>query len=150
MSRFSSPATAYLPLRTYLCLRTLVVAVVCLGLAESLNGRLIAQAGAVGYAVVAVQVLCALIGLADVFINDVLPERFHMHWARAHRHYGYIGLALGNCAFLLVMAKADTLTLLALSYLVDAAFACFVAVGTVLRNQRSRLYPYVDRRKARA
>lgn len=150
MGRFTRPETAYLTLRVYLCLRTLVVAIVSLGEPDSLNGRLIEASGATSYIAIAVTVFCAVVGLLDVVVNDILPDDFHMRWARNHRHLGYIGLALGNCAFLLAIAKADTLSLLAISYFVDAVFAVHVAVGTVIRNQKSKRYPYVDRRKERA
>jgi hypothetical protein len=150
MERFSRPETAYLPLRTYLCLRTLIVAAVSLFMEGSLNGRFIEQGGTAAYTVVMLLVLCASVGLLDVLINDVLPAQYHMSWARGYRHIGYIGLAVGNTAFLLVMAKQDTVSLLALSYAVDATFASLVAVGTVVRNQRSRQYPAIDRRRARA
>jgi hypothetical protein len=149
MELFGRPETAFLPLRIYLCLRTLVVCIVSIGIVDSLNGRLIDQAGQVGYDMVSLQVVCSVIGLLDALINDIMPRRFHMNWARGYRHIGYIGLAIANCAYLLIMAKAGTMTLLALSYGVDAAFAVLVAVGTVVRNQNSRKYPAIDRRKAR-
>lgn len=149
MNLFGRPETAFLPLRAYLCLRTLVVAAVSLGVADSLNGQFIDAAGQAGYAIVLLQVTCALTGLLDIVINDLLPARYHMTWARNYRHIGYIALAIADCAYLLVMAKQGTFTLLALSYALDAAFAVVVAAGTVVRNQKSRTYPNVDRRKAR-
>ena len=149
MNLFGRPETAFLPLRLYLCLRTLVVATVSLGVAESLNGQFIDAAGKAGYAIVFLKVTCAVTGLLDILINDLLPPRFHMTWARSYRHIGYIALAIADCAYLLVMAKQDTFTLLALSYALDATFAVFVAAGTVVRNQKSRTFPNVDRRKAR-
>ena len=150
MDRFHRPESSYLPLRIYLCLRTIIVAVVSLGIPGGLNGRLIAQGGAVAYAVVAFMVFCAVVGLLDAIINDILPDRYALPWARNHRHFGYIGLSMGGCVFLFVMARNEAITLLALSYAVDALFAAGVAVGSILRNQRSRRYPYIDRRQARA
>ena len=107
------------------------------------------EAGKAGYAIVFLQVTCAVTGLLDILINDLLPPRFHMTWARSYRHIGYIAQAIADCAYLMVMAKQDTFTLLALSYALDATFAVFVAAGTVARNQKSRTFPNVDRRKAR-
>lgn len=140
------PEKAYLPLRTYLCFRTLIV-VVSLFVGGSLNGKLVEQSGEAGFAVLFAQAALAIIGLLDIIINDVLPDRFRIPTARFCRHYVYIGLALCNSAFLLVMAKNDTLTLLALSYVVDGIAAVWIAVGTIIRNQRTSRYPYVDRRK---
>lgn len=141
------PKKAYLPLRTYLCAQTLIVIIVSVFTEGSLNGRLVEQAGGVGYLVLALQAALASIGLLDIFINDILPDRFRIPAARFYRHYVYIGLAVCNCAFLLVMAKNDTLTLLALSYVADGMAAVWVSVGTIVRNQRTNQYPYVDRRK---
>ena len=141
------PEKAYLPLRTYLCSRTLAVVIVTLFVTGGLNHRPVEQAGAAGFLVLALQAGLAMIGLLDIFINDILPERFRIPSARFYRHYMYIGLALCNSAFLLVMAKNDTLTLLALSYVVDGIAAVWIAVGTIVRNQRTSRYPYVDRRK---
>lgn len=141
------PEKAYRPIRTYLCLRTLIVVVVSLFVEGPLNGKLVEQSGEAGFAVLFAQAALAIIGLLDIIINDVLPDRFRIPTARFCRHYVYIGLALCNSAFLLVMAKNDTLTLLALSYVIDGIAAVWIAVGTIIRNQRTSRYPHVDRRK---
>lgn len=134
-------------LRLYLCARTIIVAVVSLGEPESLNGRLIASSGALAYVLTSMLVACAVVGIVDLIINDLAPERFTLPWAREHRHLGYIGLSCGSCAFLFVMAKHGNLSYLSLSYAADGLAAACGAVTHVFHHQRSRRWPFVERRR---
>ena len=137
---------AGIALRLYLCLRTLVVVVVSLNAPLSINAQMVAQAGALGYALVYVLSGLACLGILDLLINDCLPERYRLPFAEKHRHLGYILLSLGGFSFLFVMAKNETLSWLSLSYLVDASMAVFVAVLHVVRRIPSRNYPALERR----
>ena len=85
-------------------------------------------------------------GLADIIINDLLPERWQLRFLLRHRHLGYIGIAALNLSYVFAMARADSLTVLAARYLLDATFCTFVAWGHVMANQPQRNYPYVERR----
>ena len=94
-------------------------------------------------------VVLVLVALADIVINDLLPERWQLLFVLRHRHLCYIGIALLNLSYVFAMASANSLSVLAARYLLDATFCTFVAWGHVLSNQPQRNYPYVERRGRR-
>ena len=57
---------------------------------SSLTARLIERGGVPAFWVLCVMTAMVLIGLADAFINDVLPDRYSLHCVKQHRHIGYM------------------------------------------------------------
>lgn len=140
------PSKAFLPMRLYLCFSTLVVSLISLASHDSLNATLIAKSGVSGYIVTWTLLLFGLIGLLDAFINDILPDRWSFPTAAYYRHLGFIAIASLNVAFLLTMAKNNTVTWLSARYFLDACFCAFVAYGHVKVNLKSRRYLGEERR----
>lgn len=144
------PEHSFLWLRLYLCLSTIVVNTITLAATTSLNAQLTARAGTSAVIVTWLLLLCAFIALADVVINDVLPDSWNFRFASEHRHLGYVAVASLNLSFVFVMAKADSITVLAARYVLDAIFCAFVAWAHILINHPQNKYPTIDRRKERA
>lgn len=141
------PNKAFLPLRLYLCLSTLVVSLISLASTTSLNATLIAAAGVSGLVVTWILAVFGMIGLADAIINDILPDRWQFPTAAYYRHLGFIAIASLNLAFILTMAKNNTITWLAARYLLDACFCTFVAYGHIKVNLKKKTnYDGVERR----
>lgn len=146
-SRPLKPAQAFLYLRIYLVMSTYVVSLISLASAHSLNANMIAAAGPSALVVTWLLVLLASVALVDIIINDVLSDHWRLPWALAHRHLGYVGMAVLDLSFVFAMARAETLTWLAARYLLDASFCTLVAWGHIIANQPSRAWPAVERRQ---
>lgn len=59
---------------------------------SSLTARLIERGGTPAMLILCAMTGMVLIGLADAFVNDVLPERFSLQFVRKHRHVVYMVL----------------------------------------------------------
>lgn len=59
---------------------------------SSLTARLIERGGTPATVVLCAMSGMVLVGLADAFINDVLPDRFSLLCVKSHRHVGYMML----------------------------------------------------------
>ena len=59
---------------------------------SSLTARLIERGGTPAILVLCAMSALVLLGLADAFVNDVLPERFSLVCIKSHRHIGFMVL----------------------------------------------------------
>ena len=87
----------------------------------------------------------AALGILDVFINDVLPERFSLVCTHRHRHVVFMMLAIGQIALILALVKADDLRPAAARYLLDAVMSAWIAVLGVLAHARAERQGRLDR-----
>ncbi|RYF54975.1 MAG: hypothetical protein EOO27_22300 [Comamonadaceae bacterium] len=78
----------------------------------------------------------ALLGILDVFINDILPERYSLRWTHRHRHVVFMLLAIGQIALILALVKINGLRPSAGRYAIDAAMSTWIAVVGVMHHFR--------------
>ncbi len=116
-------------LRMYLCLSVALTEYVAIEEPYSLSHMAIVQAGPQGLAFAGALFLLSIVGLLDLIINDILPDRFRMQWAWNTRHIIYMLMALGLASVAVMIAKRFDWTPVVCRYLLDAAFAA--AVGFV-------------------
>lgn len=103
---------------------------------ESATARLLAVGGSIGTVIGWATVLCALLAALDVFVNDVLPDRWHLRWTRVHHAPLY--MACG--ASFLWQAFASSLdSALPIFYLGQAALCGAVAWRFTLGQYRERV-----------
>lgn len=141
------PQNAFFWLRLYLCCSTFVVNTITLTASASLNAQMASKAGQGAIIVTVLLLCCAAVALADLCINDVLPDSWNFRFALEHRHLGYVAIASLNLSFIFTMAKVDAITVLAARYLLDAVFCAFVAWAHILINHPQSKFPAIDRRK---
>lgn len=68
-----------------------------------------------------------LFSLADVIVNDLMPERYSLDALRNQRHTGYSAVAMATLGLSYVVLHEYGYTAQLLTYWVDAAFALSVA-----------------------
>lgn len=76
----------------------------------------------------------ATTALLDTVINDLMPERFHMHWARQRRWTIYIAIALLMAAFIYVNVHNPVLTALLFRYVLDVAMGVTLALFDLMER----------------
>ncbi len=109
--------------RLYLCLDIMVTAMIALFSAFSLNR--IAFTGNFGLFALGLLVTLAIIGLLDVFLNDLMSERWHA--ARHHRWMIYMGMALIFGAFIYANLNNPLLIALLIRYFLCVMVALSLA-----------------------
>jgi hypothetical protein len=103
---------------------------------QSLTSMLLADGGDIGHVVRLVMTFVVWVGYLDVFINDMLPDRYSLPVAKHMRHLGYSLLA----ALYLLQAYAsvgDTLgveDLLPFGYCLTAVIAGWYSWTTAVRG----------------
>ncbi|MDN4590250.1 hypothetical protein DBA29_17305 [Xenophilus aerolatus] len=107
---------------------------------EALTHRLISQSGAQGWWLVGLLACVAVLGVADVIVNDILPDRISIAWVKRRRHFVYIGLAMGlmSMTFVFVAGDGGWFRPLVLPFWVDAFFAALVAFLDLFQRHRLR------------
>lgn len=103
---------------------------------RSMSAVAIDAAGPVGWFLVLAMAAGCLVGLADVIVNDLLPERFELPTAKNWRHIGLglIGLSLAAMAF--VIAFSAGFSILVLAYWMNAGFALALMLLDVFARLR--------------
>ena len=90
---------------------------------NSLTYKLIYEGGPFGEMLQIIMTACVAIGLIDVFVNDILPARFHLNFVKHKRHLGY--MALGGLYLLQAYASVGPTIgvedILPLGYLANAS-----------------------------
>lgn len=92
----------------------------------------------------------AIAGMVDVFINDVLPDRFSMVVTHRHRHVVFMLLAIGQIALIFALVKAGDIKPAAGRYLLDAVMAAWIAVVGVIHHARLEREARLERTSQRA
>ena len=93
--------------------------------------------------------LLALAGMADVLINDVLPERYSLQCTHRHRHVVFMLIAIGMVALILALVMLRDIKPVAARYLVDAIAATWIAVRGVLDHARTEREARLERASQR-
>jgi len=103
----------------------------------SLVNDVVEQGGRPAMAVLAGLTLLVVIGWLDVLINDALPDRFALLWARRRRHLGYA--LLGAVYLVMAFAAAGAMpalpgvAVLILQYAATGAVCAWFAWTAALR-----------------
>lgn len=107
---------------------------------SSLTARLLADGGGVGGAMLLAMSAIVCVGWLDVVVNDVLPDRFKLNWARTHEHLGY--MVLGVAYWTQAMGGASTelagATVLLLNYLAVGAVCCWYGWTSAMHGGRDQ------------
>ena len=101
----------------------------------SLIARLIADGGVYGHNVLLLLTVTVVVGLLDVLINDLLPERMRLECTRRRRH-GIFHILAGLFfvqAFVGVGDSIDIEDLLSLSYLLNGLIAAWYSWAISIR-----------------
>lgn len=93
--------------------------------------------------------LLALAGIADVFINDILPERYSLKCTHRHRHVVFMLIAMGMIALILALVMTRDIKPAAGRYLLDAIAATWIAVRGVLDHARTEREARLERASQR-
>ena len=123
--------------RLFLALLVMLSCITVLTEPQSLIAITLAASGPAGRLVVMLLLAFSMIALLDVFINDLLPEKWAVHWTRNIRHLIYLGMALILTALAGVVSVYNPFTpLLPLTYLLYAAFAAATAYLDLFARKR--------------
>lgn len=124
-------------LRFYLCASVLVTAAVAAIDPWSQHRAAMSEDGYGGLIGTVCLGALAVIGIIDVFINDVLPAKFSIRCTHRHRHVVFMLIAIGQIALVLALARADDLKPSVIRYVLDAGAALWIAVMGVMQHFRA-------------
>lgn len=127
--------------RIYLSLDVLTTVFITLFSAFSLNRiAFTSLSGDFGFVGVGLLAVFGVLGLLDAIINDVLPDRYHIHWARHNRWWIFMGMALVFVTFIYVNATNHLLTALLVRYLLSASGAICLAAFDLMERGEERVF----------
>lgn len=92
----------------------------------------------------------ALAGVIDVFVNDILPDRYSINCTHRHRHVVFMLMAIGQVALVLALAKVGDLKPSAGRYALDAVMSVWLACVGVADHFRYAEEARQDRISQRA
>ena len=122
-------------LRLFVGVYTLVTFYLATVAESSLNYRELVEAGPAGFWVAGVFALLSLVVIADVLVNDLLPERYHLRWVIRRRCWLFMLLAVGQVGMGMVVVRYDDdAPHLLARLLADATFAAVTAWLDVFRR----------------
>lgn len=122
-------------LRAYVGVSTLVTFYLATMADSWLNYRALVASGPAGFWVAGVFAALSLVVIADVVVNDLLPERYHLRWVIRRRLWLFMLLAVGQLGMGLVVVRYDDdAPHLLARLLADATFAAITAWMDVLRR----------------
>lgn len=112
--------------RLFVAMQNLAIVTVAWFENDSLTARAIDSAGQPAWLLIVALFICCAVALADVIVNDLMPDQFLFLRGLEHRYLGYLGMALllGIVGFIAVFKSGFT-TLLLFLWL-NAAFAATV------------------------
>lgn len=126
--------------RLYVALSTLTTIAVIAWEPEALTHRLITQSGPPGWWLVGILAAVAIVGIVDVVVNDMLPDRFHLRCAKRSRHLIYVALSMGLMCltYVFIAGGGGWWRALAMPFWIDASFAALVAFLDLFQRHRQR------------
>jgi len=124
--------------RLYVALHVGVIALVaCFG-QSTLFYKIMEGEGSVGFWCVLALAVVSSVGVADVFINDLLPRRFELQFVKRHRHFLLMALAIGPLSMAFVIAKRVDWSVLHVSLALPIIGATTLAVVDVYSRGREK------------
>lgn len=126
--------------RLYVALSSLTSIAVIAWEPEALTHRLITQSGPPGWWLVGFLAVVAAVGIVDVVVNDMLPDRFHLRCAKRSRHLIYVALSMGLMCltYVFIAGGGGWWRALAMPFWIDAVFAALVAFLDLFQRHRLR------------
>lgn len=125
---------AYWLARLYVAMSVLYITLLSVYDTGTMAYRLVGNSG--GTVPMLVLAGVALMALADVVINDLLPRRFRFAFACHYRHLIYMAMALGLVSTGFIVAKEHGLATLHARLSIDAAVATAVAFFDLFARHR--------------
>jgi hypothetical protein len=123
--------------RLIIALEVLVLIVVVSWFEESsLTARAIQATGHFGWALIAALFVCCSVAVADVVVNDLMPERFHLPTALNLRNIGFMGMALLLAMIGVLVGFSHGYTPLLYAYWLNALFATAVSFFDIFSRFR--------------
>ncbi|APW38455.1 hypothetical protein RD110_15640 [Rhodoferax koreense] len=137
--RHISTLPRYWMTRLYVALSTLTGVYTMWTEPSALTHRLIEKSGQQGWMLAAGLAAVAMVAIADVIVNDLMPERFRLVTAKNKRHLVYCFLALGILCMTYVFVSGDGgwYRPLVLPFWIDALFAVGVAFFDSFQRHRA-------------
>jgi predicted membrane channel-forming protein YqfA (hemolysin III family) len=129
-----SPRPRYWLTRLYIAL-----SVLAMNLATYLEPGALAAPCTTGWVLAGILCGLGLIGVLDVIINDLMPDRFTLPAVKEHRHLVYVGMALATLGMAYAIVRAEGWTSMLIVYGVD--FAAALAVAPLDLFARHRRHP---------
>ena len=109
---------------------------------DALMHRIIARSGPEGWACVTALAGVALAALADILVNDILPDRLTLLAFMRQRHLVYMALALGLMSVSYVVADEEGWTELLLHYWLLAIFSAHIALTDLFHRHRKDCHAF--------
>ena len=117
--------------RLYVAADVVILALNACFAKNTLSYRVIELSGPAGFWCVLGLACIALVGVLDVFINDLLPERFQLQFVKRHRHFVLMGIAIGCLSVAGIVAMNVGLSVLHASLALPVFGATCMAVMDV-------------------
>ena len=122
--------------RLYLaCLVLSVTLVICFE-PRTLFYRIVKDSDDAGWWCVLGLACIAGLSIVDTIVNDLMPERFHLRWAKNYRHLIYMALGMGMLSLAYIIAKAEGASYLLIAPCIHAAVAVCIAFFDVFARHR--------------
>jgi len=90
--------------RLYIAAQVCVIALVASLGEESPLHYLVTKGGSPGYWCAMALAVVAFVGVVDVIVNDLMPDRFELRLIKRHRHFVLMGIAIGSLSFAGIIA----------------------------------------------
>lgn len=120
--------------RLYIAAHVCVIALVA-GLGEeSPLHLLVTKDGEIGFWCAMALVVLAFVGIVDVVVNDLMPERFSLCAVKRNRHFLLMGIGIGAASFAGIVAMAVGWSVLHASLVLPVIGATLMAVMDVFER----------------
>ena len=94
---------------------------------SSLSADILDRAGYWGHTIGLALAVCAVLGIADTFVNDILPAGCCLPGLPDYRHAGFMVMSILHLSFVWAMIMAEALTWVAAQYVCLALSCIWIA-----------------------
>ena len=105
---------------------------------DTLFYKIMESSGEAGFWCVLALAAVSVVGVLDVFINDLLPRQFCLNFVKKHRHFLLMALAIGPMSMAFVIAKEVGWSVLHISLSLPIAGTMLLAVMDVYARGRQK------------
>ena len=124
--------------RLYVAAQVCVIALVASWGEESPLYYLVTRGGQAGFWCALALALVAFVGVVDVVVNDLMPDRFELCAVKRHRHFVLMGIGIGSLSFAGIVAMEVGWSVLHVSLALPVLGATTLAVMDVFeRGEKS-------------